>query len=129
MVLAICDIHQFEARKRTFECDSLANSVQFEWQRNVLDRCQRRQQIERLENKADSTTTQQCSFRVVERGNVRAFEKTCPVVGVSMAPSRFSSVLFPEPEGPMMASISPLRTTRSMPAPHRRASRRWRTIS
>ncbi len=30
-----------------------------------------------------------------------------PDVGVSSAPSRCSSVLFPEPDGPMIATISP----------------------
>src|SRR6266849_5599996 len=54
-----------------------------------------------------------------ESGSVSsAFEPkyTVPLVGVSSAASRWSSVLFPAPEGPTMATISPSRTARSTPA-------------
>src|SRR5580658_723356 len=39
---------------------------------------------------------------------------TSPLVGVSSAASRWSRVLFPAPEGPMIAIISPRSTTRSI---------------
>src|SRR5580698_1152719 len=38
-----------------------------------------------------------------------------PALGESRHPMRFISVDFPEPEGPMMATYSPLRICRSMP--------------
>ena len=39
----------------------------------------------------------------------------CPSVGVSRQPMRFMSVDLPEPEGPTIATNSPLSTSRSMP--------------
>jgi hypothetical protein len=39
----------------------------------------------------------------------------CPLVGESSPPSKFSKVVFPEPEGPTMAANSPSSNDRSMP--------------
>src|SRR5687768_13710575 len=39
-----------------------------------------------------------------------------PLDGTSSSPMRFSSVLLPQPEGPMMEMNSPARTSRLMPA-------------
>ena len=86
-----------------------------------------RQQVVELEDEAD--------LPVAERGELapRGCAKTSspsnstlPAVGRSSAPRRCSSVLFPTPDSPTIATRSPAPTSRSSPAEHRhhRAARR-----
>src|SRR5207245_11250224 len=52
----------------------------------------------------------------LERRSIRRpSTATVPAVGVSSAPIRFSSVVLPEPDGPMSATKSPRGMSRSMP--------------
>ena len=91
-------------------------------QQHVLLGGQRRQQVEELEDEADALAPQQGQLpgrRGRRSGGRRA--RSMPAVGVSSAPSRCSSVLLPEPDGPMIATISPRAISRSTPSSARTA--------
>ena len=74
---------------------------------DVLGGRQRRQQVEELEHEADPIATQHASAR--RRTSVTGPGRPpgrSPLVGRSSAPTRFSRVLLPEPDGPVTTTSS-----------------------
>src|SRR6266540_6815119 len=52
----------------------------------------------------------------LKRANACPSTNTSPAVGSSRPPSKWSSVLLPDPEAPTIATVSPAATSRSMPS-------------
>ena len=72
---------------------------------DVLERGQRRQQVEELEDEADARAAQPRQRVLVERGDVDAVDaRCCPVDGASRPAIRPSSVDLPLPDGPVIAT-------------------------
>ena len=74
---------------------------------HVLHRRQPLDEVELLEDEAEVAVAQRREVGVAERGDVVPAMCTRPDDGTSSAPTRFSSVLFPDPDGPTMATNSP----------------------
>ena len=69
----------------------------------------------RLKHKTDLPVPHRGQLLVIQLVQVLARQCTSPVVGRSSVPMMFSSVLFPEPDGPMIASDSPRATSSETP--------------
>ena len=77
-------------------------------QQHVLDRGQRRQQVEELEDEADVLAAQAGQRAVVEAVVAPAADRDAARASASRARRAMcSSVLLPEPDGPMIATNSP----------------------
>ena len=81
---------------------------------DVLERGQRRQQVEELEDEADAQAAQPRERVFVERGDVDAVDRDLPVDGASSPAISPSSVDLPLPEAPVIATTCPSGTTRSI---------------
>ncbi len=100
------------ARARALAC---ADARVKERKRDVLNRIRTGEQVEALEHEAEFAQADLRERVVVEIRNVLAVEHVRPVVARSRQPMMFISVDLPEPDGPMIATYSPCRTSRSMP--------------
>ena len=87
-----------------------------ERQLDIFDGGCARKQIESLKHETEKVPAQERTLAACQRANVDALEEYDPEVGVSRQPMMFIAVDLPEPDGPMMATNSPLPTLRSAPA-------------
>ena len=84
---------------------------------DVLERRQRRDQVELLEDEAERAQPQLGELAVAQRRRGRVpRRRRVPELGRSSAPSSCSSVVLPEPLGPSSATNSPASISRSMPS-------------
>ena len=81
---------------------------------DVLERGQHRHQVVELEDEAHVARTPLGQFSLAEPGDVLAGHREPTRSGLSMPATRFSSVLLPDPDGPIIATKSPSRMTRVM---------------
>src|SRR5581483_74531 len=79
---------------------------------DVLDSGEHRDQVEPLENEAERLEPQACPFPVGQRPQVPTVEQHLALVGRSRQPMIWSRVVFPEPDGPVIAMKSPSATRR-----------------
>ena len=91
------------------------HAVQDERHGDVLPRREHGDQVEELEDEADARAAQRRERVVVQRAQVGVAKQTLPLVGRSSPPSKYSSVLLPEPLGPIIATNSPGSTLRLTP--------------
>jgi hypothetical protein len=77
-------------------------------QRHVFKTAQRRQQVEKLKNKADLVPPQLRQRIVAQPAQHRPVQRNLPVDGLSNPPIRLSRVDLPDPDGPTSETISPL---------------------
>ena len=84
-------------------------------QLHVVDDREIGDQVERLEDESELAVPHAGERAVGVRGDRLAVERTrVPAVGTSSSPITFSSVLLPQPDGPMIETNSPARTSRLM---------------
>ena len=88
-------------------------------QRHVLQRGELRQQVVELVDEADGGRgAARCARRRTACRQSRPAMKTSPASGCSSRPATCSRVDLPEPDGPIRATISPARRSRSSAAQH-----------
>jgi hypothetical protein len=87
---------------------------QFQRQHDVLQRGERRQQLEGLEDEAEHGAAQRGACILVQRTDRCPASSTRPRVGTSRPASSPSSVDLPEPEAPTMATASPAMTLKEI---------------
>ena len=93
-----------------------ATTREVEGQHRVLERGQRRQQLEELEHDADVAPRQTASSSSLTWSlSVRPSTDTTPAVGRSIPVIMFMIVVLPLPEGPTIATIWPSSMVRSTP--------------
>ena len=97
---------------------------------DVLDRRQRRDQVELLEDEAERAEPQRRELAVRKLARSRPSKKDVPALGRSSAPSSCSSVVLPEPLGPSSARNSPASISRSIPSSARTVVEpRWKNFA
>ena len=91
-----------------------------ERQLHVLERRQHRHQVVELKDEADVPRPPVGELRFVERRDVhRRPRAASPASGLSIPAIRLSSVLLPEPDGPISATKSPAAMAKEMSLQHR----------
>ncbi len=97
--------HVAAARSRL----SGGDTVEFEREHDVLDRGQRRDEIQLLEHVSDMASTQLGMFAGSHRRHIDAADEDAVLrSGRSSAPARWRSVDLPHPDGPMTAQNCPV---------------------
>jgi hypothetical protein len=94
-------------------------------QGHVLLGGERGEQVEELEDEPDVVAPELGQLLVTQALVVEPGDRDGPRVADSSAPTMCTSVLFPEPDGPMIATISPSSITRSTPSRARTSIRPW----
>ena len=84
-----------------------AGAVQLQRQRDILGRRQPGQQVEILEDIADSAAAKSCPIVARHARHIRPADEDLAGRGVLEGPAIVSSVLLPEPLGPITATSSP----------------------
>ena len=104
---AIGEADLLEQRQRPLAQLRRADADRREAGLDVLERGQRRDQVELLEDEAERVQPQLGQLAVAETPRSRPSKKTLPALGRSSAPSSCSSVVLPDPLGPSSATNSP----------------------
>ncbi len=94
-------------------------------QLDIFEPSERVQQLEGLKDGADFFPAKLRQSCVFQRGSRNSLRSTLPDVGKSIAPARFSSVDFPHPLRPTIATNSPRETSSESPSS---ARTRWPSV-
>ena len=104
---AVAELHERQQLARALVDFPARPATQVQRQADVLEARQRRQQVEELEDEADLVAADARQPSSDRPASASPSTRTSPEVGRSRPPTRFSSVDLPEPDGPMIETISP----------------------